>query len=165
MSYVMGISGGFDHIHEKNYRDWHDGAAVLLRDGHVVAAIEEERLNRIKHSNKLPAAAVRACLRLEGITAAKVDSWVQANRLDTAFELTMQIQMTAQRSSALPFMLPDAYFQHQMRIALGETIPLERITHIPHHEAHAMSAFAMSGQKEALVISLDGIGDRISGLI
>jgi len=165
MSYVFGIGGGFDHVHEKNFRDWHDGAAVLLHQGRVVAAIEEERLNRIKHSNKLPAAAIRACLRQAGITAAAVERWALVNRLDTAFELTTQIQMTAQRASPVPFMHPDAYFQHQLHAALDETIPLERIVHVPHHEAHAVSAFAMSGYKDALIITLDGVGDRISGLV
>lgn len=161
----MGLCGGFDHIHEKNFRDWHDGAAVLLQDGRVVAAVEEERLNRIKHSNKLPALAVRACLRQAGIDARRVDCWALANRLDTAFELITQVQMTTQLAAPEPFLLPDAFFRRQLCTALGEALPLERIVHVPHHEAHALSAFAQSGMDEALVVTLDGVGDRVSGLV
>ncbi len=165
MSIIIGLCGGFDHLHEKNFRDWHDGAAVLLRDGQVVAAIEEERLNRVKHSNKLPIRAVRACLQQAGITAGEVDGWALVNRLDTVFELVAQVQMTALRGTADPFCSPDEFFQHQLHLGLGETIPLDRIFHVPHHDAHAMSAFAMSGHNTALVVTLDGVGDKISGSI
>src|SRR4051794_20212666 len=63
---VMGISGGLDRINTNavDYGEsaYHDAAAVLLQDGKVVAAFEEERLNRIKHTNKFPMNAIRACL-------------------------------------------------------------------------------------------------------
>src|ERR1700687_5481808 len=62
----VGISGGFNFVHENVYKFGygfsHDGAAALIEDGTVVAAIEEERLNRIKHSNKFPESALRFCL-------------------------------------------------------------------------------------------------------
>ena len=51
----------------------HDGAAVLLRDGKIVAAIEEERLNRVKHSNFFPARAIRYCLQEAGVSIEDVD--------------------------------------------------------------------------------------------
>src|SRR5262245_38775869 len=51
----------------------HDGAAVLLRDGAIVAAIEEERLNRIKHSNFFPARAIRFVLERGGVSLEDVD--------------------------------------------------------------------------------------------
>jgi carbamoyltransferase len=51
----------------------HDGAAVAVRDGQVVAAIEEERLNRVKHSNFFPARSIRFCLEQAGATLADVD--------------------------------------------------------------------------------------------
>jgi carbamoyltransferase len=51
---MCGFSGGLNLIHENLYDEefGHDGATALLRDGEIVAAIEKERLNRIKHSDK-----------------------------------------------------------------------------------------------------------------
>jgi carbamoyltransferase len=52
----LGVSGGLDRIYQNSAElpntFLHDGAAVLVRDGRVLAAVEEERLNRVKHSNK-----------------------------------------------------------------------------------------------------------------
>ncbi|WP_279613351.1 carbamoyltransferase N-terminal domain-containing protein, partial [Paraburkholderia tuberum] len=51
----------------------HDGAAVLVRDGRVIAAVEEERLNRIKHSNKFPSSSIQYCLASAGIQLSDID--------------------------------------------------------------------------------------------
>src|SRR5689334_7525463 len=58
---------------ELRHGDAHDAAAVLVKDGEVVAAIEEERLDRIKHSNQMPVLAMRACLAIAGVTAKDLD--------------------------------------------------------------------------------------------
>ena len=52
---------------------YHDSAAVLLKDGQLVAAAEEERFSRIKHDNDYPALAIEFCLRQAGITSHDVD--------------------------------------------------------------------------------------------
>src|SRR5262245_4399879 len=74
---VIGFSGGHDLINENrhliNPLYWHDAAAVLVEDGKVVFAVEEERLNRIKHTNKLPVRAIRACLARRGASPNDVD--------------------------------------------------------------------------------------------
>ena len=62
---VLGFCGGYDLVHEDRHQKvdhLHDAAAVLIEDGNVLFAIEEERLNRIKHTNKFPMQAIRACL-------------------------------------------------------------------------------------------------------
>ena len=51
----------------------HDAAAVLLIDGKVVAAVEEERLSRVKHAGGFPERAVRACLEIAGVPPEAVD--------------------------------------------------------------------------------------------
>src|SRR5688500_579664 len=51
----------------------HDSAAVLLRDGQILSAIEEERLSRVKHCNFFPARAIRRCLESHGLSLADVD--------------------------------------------------------------------------------------------
>jgi predicted NodU family carbamoyl transferase len=67
----LGLSGGLSKDYE-NSSDlpstfMHDGAAVPVRDGRVIAAVEEERLNRIKHSNKLPTRSIQYCLASAGV--------------------------------------------------------------------------------------------------
>jgi carbamoyltransferase len=68
---VLGLAGGFDFAAENDFDlpfdGYHDSAAVLVRDGEVVAGMEEERLNRIKHTNKAPSRAARCCLEHAGI--------------------------------------------------------------------------------------------------
>ena len=61
---VQGPHGGYKRVDEDNRAGFvlHDGAAVLVRDGEVVAAAEEERFNRIKHSNRFPIESIKYCL-------------------------------------------------------------------------------------------------------
>src|SRR4051812_14257400 len=64
---TLGLSGGLDLVHQERDHLFprgtcHDAAAALVEDGEVVTAIEEERLNRIKHSSKGAVNAIRSCL-------------------------------------------------------------------------------------------------------
>lgn len=73
----LGLSGGLSKIYENSLdlpnTFMHDGAAVLVRDGRVIAAVEEERLNRIKHSNKLPRRSIQYCLEYAGVQLSDID--------------------------------------------------------------------------------------------
>src|ERR1043165_4363065 len=75
---ILGISGGFDPVYESYFgfaEDFlHDAAAVLVEDGKVLAGIEEERLNRIKHSNKVWTESVRFCLKSQGRRFEELDA-------------------------------------------------------------------------------------------
>src|SRR5215813_2662721 len=77
---LLGITGGWEPVHEKRYDMHnamrHDAAAALVEDGKVVAAIEEERLNRIKHTNKAPISAIKFCLDRHGVGLKDVDKIV-----------------------------------------------------------------------------------------
>src|SRR4051812_16228080 len=77
--HILGLSGGTmptyavpDAVARSRFPadPFHDAAAVLVCDGEVTAAIEEERLNRLKHTNRLPLHAIRACL---GLSRSSVD--------------------------------------------------------------------------------------------
>src|SRR3954470_17373660 len=75
---ILGFNGGANLVHEEAFEleagASHDSAAVLIEDGEVVAGIEQERLDRIKHSNKLPLEAIKFCLDQRGITLRDVDA-------------------------------------------------------------------------------------------
>ncbi len=60
-------------VHEDTDGDHHDAAAVLMVDDKIAAAIEEERLNRIKHTDKFPINAIRFVLQQEGIKLEEID--------------------------------------------------------------------------------------------
>jgi hypothetical protein len=64
---ILGITGSLNLVHEDSDGDHHDAAAVLVVDGKVAAAIEEERLNRIKHTDKFPVNAIRFVLQQQDL--------------------------------------------------------------------------------------------------
>ena len=74
---TLGLAGGLDPVYGDLYDSpqnfTYDGAAVLLEDDVLVAAIEEERLNRIRHSNKFPFQSIAACLERRGVRLSDVD--------------------------------------------------------------------------------------------
>src|SRR5215467_6442571 len=82
---VLGFHGGSKRDDEDNRVGFalHDSAAVLIKDGHVLSAIEEERLNRIKHSNCFPLQAIKYCLNEHHLDLTDVD------RITTNFDETM----------------------------------------------------------------------------
>ena len=77
--WILGLSGGLDPSDRNDFafpNDFaHDAAAVLLKDGQVVAGIEEERLNRIKHTNKSCAEALRFCLESQGLDPSELAAY------------------------------------------------------------------------------------------
>ena len=162
---VLGITGGPELPGEPGspltHDALHDAAAALVDSGRVVRALEEERLTRRKHTHKAPISAIRYCLRDYG---AKLDD----------------VAIFAFYGSE-PFInaeLADGFLTHpgggvlrtarelhrsMLRHAFGEDVPDERFLYVPHHRAHALSAHALSGWRESLVVTLDWQGDDVAG--
>jgi carbamoyltransferase len=162
---TLGITGGLDTVYEKRYHHQmrHDAAAVLLKDGEVVAAIEEERLNRIKHTNKAPISAMRFCLDSFGVKIQDVDR-VAIHGLEDY--MTHRFREYYLKNPDLE-MFADAKAMHQRLIkqAFGYDIDAGKLVFVHHHVAHAVSAFAQSGFDESLVLTIDAYGDGISGML
>jgi len=133
--YVIGISSGIKHGH-------HDGAAVLLRDGELIAAAEEERFTLAKHARgELPRGAIGFCLKQAGITMRDVD-WI-CSPLRTYTNYSRRLT---------------EYFRYQF----GHSPKIELYDH---HLCHAASSFYGSGFSEATVACFDFSGDSSSGLV
>ncbi len=138
----------------------HDGAAVAVRDGAVVAAIEEERLNRVKHSNFFPARSIRFCLERAGATLADVD----LVSLD-AHEAVVDEFATfcALVDPAEPLVtgreLVGRLFEREFGVDVRAKLHFCR-----HHLAHLHGAIHASGQARGLAVALDGEGDHLSGM-
>jgi carbamoyltransferase len=133
--YVIGISSGIKHGH-------HDGAAVLLRDGQLIAAAEEERFTLAKHARgELPRGAIGFCLKQAGITIRDVDFICSPLRTYTNYVQRLTEYFKFQ-------------FGHSPKIELYD-----------HHLCHAASSYYGSGFSEATVACFDFSGDSSSGLV
>ena len=146
-----------------------DVAAAVLRDGALIAALEEERFCRIKHVAGFPAQAIATGLAMAGATAADVDLWAIARGRrvhlfqKALFGLTHrpgaallgQYRNTAGKSAAIPAVIAETF---NLPMATVES----RARFIEHHPAHLASAFRTSGLAEAACCAIDGFGDFVS---
>src|SRR6185369_17424385 len=136
-----------------------DSAACILRDGALVAAVEEERFRRIKHWAGLPTESVEYCLKAAGATLADVDH-IGINRkpgVNNARRLAFLL--THRPDPRLVF----AKLKNIRKAATVETALLEAfpnrglratVHHIEHHLAHLASAFLASDFDEAVCVSV-----------
>jgi carbamoyltransferase len=137
----------------------HDSAAILLADGRVVAAAEEERFNRVKHTGAFPASAIAHCLSTAGATiqdvAAIAVGWSERAVRWMALE-------SFNRGSR--FVDPTSWFSAAFRRSFDVDVS-DQVRLYDHHACHAASAFWSSGFAESLVVTLDAAGDSLSGSV
>jgi carbamoyltransferase len=163
---VLGLSGGFDLVDRNQFgfirHALHDSAAVLVRDGVVVAGIEEERLNRIKHTNKAWISSARRCLETAGARIDDVDLIAYyLHEPDTD-------AMLAERADAiagLPRRTAREWLVELLREAFGQAVNPAKLRFVQHHAAHAASSHYLSGFDDSLVLVLDGLGEQDSGMV
>jgi carbamoyltransferase len=144
-----------------------DSAACLLRDGHLVAAAEEERFRRIKHWAGFPSQAISYCLKEAGVRLADV-THIAVNRNNRA-NLLRKIAYVATSRPGLKLVrqrLRNRAKWGSLAEELDRAFPGERfageVEHVEHHFAHLASAFFASSFPEALAVSVDGFGDFAS---
>lgn len=143
---------------------YHDAAAALLVDGHLIAASEEERFSRKKHDSGFPKLAIQFCLDQAGITVADLDYVVFYEKPFVKFE---RILMTALQSvpkswkvfgdAMTTWMLDKLWVKNYFRTELG--VPNEKILFSEHHLSHAASTFLCSPFDEAAILTIDGVGE------
>ncbi len=149
---ILGISGNVQLVHEPSDGDKHDAAAVLVVDGRVVSAIEEERLNRVKHTDKFPVNAIKFVLNEQGIGFEDLDQVCYYGLPAYFFE----------GETSLPL---GEKIQSILQAEFGCSIDEKKLYFVHHHIAHVVSAYYMSGYERSLVLSIDGQGDEISGMV
>lgn len=149
---------------------YHDSAAALLVDGNLVAAAQEERFTRKKHDPGFPAHAVRYCLDHAGVSLDEVDAIAFYDKPFLKFERLLETYLAfAPRgftsfAKALPIWLKEKLFQKDMLVdALKELgadkSVISKLLFAEHHISHAASAFFPSPFEEAVVLTLDGVGE------
>src|SRR6201998_3667836 len=143
-----------------------NASAAILCDGKLVAAVEEERFNRVKYAAGFPAAAIRYCLKEAGLKPEEIDHVaVPRNpyaRCDTKLFYAVRMPSFARgRAKVL------AKFTG-IREALAASLDIKekeigaQFHRIEHHQAHLASAFFFSPFERAALLSADGLGDFAS---
>jgi len=136
-----------------------DASAALLRDGQLVAALEEERLNRVKHWAGLPVLAAKACLQGTQPDHIAISRNPKAHLKDKLLRVALRPHRWA---SLAPRAANSARIAQVGQVLAAEGIVArggQQVHFVEHHRAHLASAFFASPFDEAAVISIDGFGD------
>jgi len=142
---------------------YHDAAAAIIRDGHLVAAAQEERFTRKKHDPDFPISAVNYCLREAKLTVRDLDYVGFYDKPLIKFDRIMQTYLATWPRSfpsflkAMPVWIKEKIWVPQMvKKHLNYEGP---ILFAEHHMSHAASAFLVSPFQEAAILTLDGVGE------
>lgn len=149
---------------------YHDSAAALIEDGQPIAAAQEERFTRKKHDAGFPTLAIEYCLKERGITLKDVDHIVFFEKPFLKFERLLETYLASVPKGfnsfrmAMPIWIKDKLFQKDKLIKLLEEFEdagsIEgKLLFAEHHQSHAASAFFPSPFEEAVILTMDGVGE------
>ena len=149
---------------------YHDSAAALCEEGNVVAAAQEERFSRKKHDSRFPKHAIDYCLTAADRKLGDIDFVAFYDKPFLKFERLLETYLAFAPQGfqsfrmALPLWLKEKLFQKQLlRDELRAFAPdfdwESRILFGEHHQSHAASAFFASPFEEAVVLTMDGVGE------
>ena len=146
-----------------------DVSAVLLEDGKLVAAVEEERFTRVKHTAGFPREATRTCLEIAGVRPEEVDHFAVSRnpRANLLRKAIFGIQNRPKRGLVRDRLQNWARVD-QIPAKMGQQLELTgkqvraRMHWVEHHPTHLASAFFVSPFEEAAVCAIDGFGDFVS---
>ena len=145
-----------------------NASAALVCDGKLIAAVEEERFNRVKYAAGFPVTAIRYCLKEAGITLADVDHVaVPRNpyaRLGTKLFYALRMPSFARervkvisKFTGIPTALAGAFDSDPAKIT-------PQFHRVEHHQAHLASSYFVSPFEHAALLSADGLGDFASSM-
>jgi carbamoyltransferase len=167
---IIGISGlensvpfkqaKWPGLEEREYRiaQGMDAAAALVVDGRLVAAAEQERFSRKKHTGDFPIDAIRFCLEDSGISIGEIDEIAHGFDYAPYRELYLRDGVSAELYQKV--FSRDALLEQIRRDLPG--FPEAKVFSVGHHLAHAASAAYTSGWDECLVIVNDAMGETES---
>ena len=159
MTSILGISAFY-----------HDSAAALIIDGDIVAAAQEERFSRKKHDARYPTNAVNYVLNEGQVKLSEIDHIVFFEKPFLKFERLLETYMAfapkgfKSFSLSMPVWLREKLFQKKflfdnLKLHDEKFNDINKIKFSEHHYSHAASAFYPSPFKEAIVLTLDGVGE------
>ena len=159
MTSVLGISAFY-----------HDSAAAIIVDGEIIGAAQEERFTRKKHDASYPKNAINYVLKEAGLKLNDIDHVVFYEKPFLKFERLLETYVGFSPSGfksfsmSMPLWLSEKLFQKKMLFeALKEQDnnfnDIKKINFSEHHLSHAASAFFASPYEEAIILTLDGVGE------
>ena len=159
MTSILGISAFY-----------HDSAAAVIVDGKITAAAQEERFSRKKHDARFPINAIKYVLEENRIKLSEIDYIVFFEKPFLKFERLLETYLAfapkgfKSFSMSMPIWLREKLFQKKLIFDELNQIDenfndIKKIKFSEHHYSHAASAFFPSPFKEAIVLTLDGVGE------
>ena len=159
MTSILGISAFY-----------HDSAAAVIVDGKITAAAQEERFSRKKHDARFPINAIKYVLEENKIKLSEIDYIVFFEKPFLKFERLLETYLAfapkgfKSFSMSMPIWLREKLFQKKLIFDELNQIDenfndIKKIKFSEHHYSHAASAFFPSPFKEAIVLTLDGVGE------
>ena len=158
MTAILGISAFY-----------HDSAAALIVDGEIIAAAQEERFTRKKHDPSYPTNAINYCLAEAGLTLNQVSYIAFYDKPFLKFERLLETYIAFAPKGlqsfrmAMPVWLREKLFLKDMLLReikkADNHFDAEKLMFGEHHFSHAASAFYASPFEEAVVLTLDGVGE------
>jgi carbamoyltransferase len=149
---------------------YHDSAAAIIVDGEIIAAAQEERFTRKKHDESYPTNAINYVLKEANLKLNEVDHVVFYEKPFLKFERLLETYVGFSPSGfksfsmSMPLWLSEKLFQKKMLFdALKKQDnnfnDIKKINFSEHHLSHAASAFFSSPYEEAIILTLDGVGE------
>ncbi len=159
MTSILGISAFY-----------HDSAAALIVDGEIISAVQEERFTRVKHDPSYPFRSIDFILKNSKKSLNKIDHIVFFEKPFLKFERLLETYMAyapkgfKSFSLSMPIWLREKLFQKKflfdkLRQHDEDFNDINKIKFSEHHFSHAASAFYPSPFKEAVILTLDGVGE------
>jgi carbamoyltransferase len=181
MPVVLGYCGNLQG-YPAHFGAGHDSAAAIVVDGQLVAAAEEERFNREKHSRSFPRLAMEYCLKEAGLSSpTQVDLvtyfWSyplmfrqdmlrqNQHRLGPLEQAGMWTVLRTMQAFNKVAGYHDGKSQHALEKAWGLKLRKDQWKAVPHHLCHVASSFYDSPFEEALCVTLDAAGENSSSLV
>ena len=149
---------------------YHDSAATLIQNGEIIAAAQEERFSRVKHDERFPKNAIKYVLEEGKIELHNVDYVVFFEKPFLKFERLLETYLAfapkgfKSFSLAMPAWLREKLFQKKYLFDFLQNLDedfkdIKKIKFSEHHYSHAASAFYPSPFEEAIILTLDGVGE------
>ena len=149
---------------------YHDSAAALIIDDKIVAAVQEERFTREKHTSKFPVNAVKYCLEESGLSIDELDAVVFYDKPLLKFERLLETYYAFSPRGlmsfikAIPVWLNEKLFlKKNIRDGLKEVGEFNKkklnLLFPEHHLSHASSTFFSSSFNKSAILTIDGVGE------